>query len=105
MTEQRKMDPREHVALMAGYYPVRLMPTGEVCGIQRQMYTVGLFVGIDTYGYRTRFCFPEFDSALRALMEWDGVGDNPPGPWIKEKGEHRDGAAVNRANPRGAVPT
>lgn len=75
------------------YMPTRRLPTGEWVGVRRMLYTVGLFVGLDEVGYRTRFCYPDLLSARSALEEWDGTGD-PPGPWIKEKGQ------VERSNPR-----
>jgi hypothetical protein len=79
------------------YKHPRLLPTGEWAALQQMVFTVGLFVGIDETGYRTRFCYPHFFPAVIALVEWDGTGD-PPGPWIKEKG----GPIPDRPNPRAA---
>jgi hypothetical protein len=76
-----------------GYLFVRQLPTGEWAGLMRMMFTVGLFVGLDETGYRTRFCYERADQAWIALVTWDGTGD-PCGPWIKEKGR------VDRHNPR-----
>lgn len=76
-----------------GYAFARQLPTGEWIALQRMAYTVGLFVGLDDVGYRTRFCYPDWPQALIALNQWDGRGD-PPGYWIKEKGR------VERHNPR-----
>ena len=64
----------------------RELPTGEWAGVQRMMFTNALLVGMDRSGYRTRFCYPLGMPAIEALGTWDGRGD-PPGPWIKEKGE------------------
>lgn len=75
-----------------GFLLTRRLPTGEVAGIVRFVFTFGLCVGCDRYGYRTRFCYPEPGSAVVALLTWNGEGD-PPGPWIKEKGR------VERENP------
>lgn len=69
-----------------GYGPLRRLPTGEWAGDVDQLYTVGLFVGLDESGYRTRFCFPDRPSAEAALAAWDGAGF-PPGFWIKQKPE------------------
>ena len=71
----------------------RELPTGEWAGVRRMMFTNALLVGLDAFGYRTRFCYPLGMPALDALATWDGRGD-PPGPWIKEKG------ARERTNPR-----
>ena len=91
----------ELVALLErdGYLHVRKLRTGEMIGLQRLIFTVGLCVGLDRHGYRTRFCYPTMRDALFASLTWDGEGD-PPGPWIKEKG------MVERNNPRalGGVP-
>jgi len=75
-----------------GYFSVRRLPTGELAGLQQMLFTVGLFVGLDETGYRSRFCYPSQRSAQIAINYWDGEGD-PPGPWIVEKGR------VERQNP------
>lgn len=80
-----------------GYSNVKQLATGEWAGTQAMVYTTGLMVGLDNTGYRTRFCYPNQVTATEALKEWDGFND-PPGPWIKEKG------AVERSNPNGSVP-
>lgn len=75
-----------------GYMAPRQLPNGDWIALTPFLFTVGLVVGIDEFSYRTRFCYPDFKSALAALLLWDGNGD-PPGPWIKEKGR------VERTNP------
>jgi hypothetical protein len=67
------------------YQHPRLLASGEWAALQHMFFTVGLFVGLDETGYRTRFCFEHYADARMALESWDGHGD-PPGPWIKEKG-------------------
>jgi hypothetical protein len=79
-------------AIAIGYDDARTLPNGETLAVHRMIYTVGLFIGLHLHGFRTRFCYPDMGSALKALRTWDGEGD-PPGPWIKEKG------AVERLNP------
>jgi len=76
-----------------GYAMPRLLPTGEWAGLRKYIYTVGLCVGLDETGLRTRFCYEDAGQALIALLTWDGEGD-PPGHWLKEKGY------VERHNPR-----
>lgn len=81
-----------------GYSVFRRLDNGEVAGISQFIYTFGLVLGLDETGYRTRFCYPDFASALQALLIWDGFGD-PPGPWIKEKGR------IERMRPNiGGIP-
>lgn len=69
-----------------GYFPVKQLSDGRWAGIMDMLYTVGLFVGLDETGYCTRFCFPSWPEAVKALEEWDGTGF-PPGFWIKQKPE------------------
>jgi len=70
-----------------GYEQARLLPSGEWAALQKMFYTTGLFVGIDTFTWRTRFCFDTYDEAAAALLVWDGSGF-PPGYWIKQKPEN-----------------
>lgn len=69
-----------------GYFEVRTLETGEVAGLQRMVFTTGLFVGITRDTWRTRFCYPTAREALTALDAWNGKGW-PPGYWIKQKPE------------------
>lgn len=69
-----------------GYTHVRQLPTGEWIGVFPFIYTTGLVVGLNSIGYRTRFCYEHLDDAIAASVIYDGTGD-PSGPWIKEKGE------------------
>jgi hypothetical protein len=68
-----------------GYFPARIMPSGECAGIRRMIFTWSLCLGLDECGFRTRFCYDDGGDAIIALATWDGAGD-PPGNWIKEKG-------------------
>ena len=77
-----------------GYFEVRQVEGRGYCALMRMMFTIGLFVGMDKYGYLGRYCYPDLRSALDAMREWDGMND-PPGPWIKYKGMGGD-----RINPR-----
>lgn len=70
-----------------GYQGVRQLPDGRWIGVMEFIYTVGLCVGLAEDGYMYRYCYGSGSAALAATAEWDGVGD-PPGPWIKLKGDH-----------------
>ncbi len=72
-----------------GYMQIEQLPTGVWAGLQDMIYTTGLFVGLDETGYRRRYCYPSYESAVVALRSWDGQ-DDPPGPWIKRKGLGED---------------
>jgi hypothetical protein len=68
-----------------GYEHLRQLPSGVWIGLRGYIYTVGLCVGLDEFGLSHRYCYENFDDALRDVQTWDGEGD-PPGPWIKRKG-------------------
>ena len=68
--------------------------TRGLCGIRRFVFTTGLIIGIDYWGYYGRYCFNSHAEAVSALEKWDGQGD-PEGDWIKYKGESGE-----RSNPK-----
>ncbi len=82
-----KIDPRD-AAFYAenGYTHLRRLSTGEVAGVAQMAFTGGLFVGLTTMSYRTRYCYETLEQAIDALACWDGRND-PSGPWIKRKGD------------------
>jgi hypothetical protein len=59
---------------------------GKVCGLKRFIFTTGLVVGLDMFGYEGRYCFENLSDATEALLTWDGTG-HPSGNWIKYKGQ------------------
>ena len=69
-----------------GYFQITEVPEVGVCALYRFLFTVGLVVSINEIGYRGRYCYENLSDAKEALDIWDGQGD-PPGPWIKYKGE------------------
>jgi hypothetical protein len=78
------MEPNEQ------YSHVREVSGQGWCGIFRLMFTTGLFVGLEEFGFQRRYCFETESEAVRALANWTGEGD-PPGLWIKEKPSERRG--------------
>ena len=81
-----------------GYFEPRVLPTGELAALNKFLFTVGILAGIDEFSYRCRWCFESAEAASRALQAWDGR-DDPPGPWIKQKGKNDAGEVVDRGNP------
>lgn len=74
-----------------GYAFAKQLPSGEWLGVQKMLYTTGLFViTADGGSWRTRYCYQHSIDAILACMDWDGSGD-PPGPWLKQKPEERHG--------------
>lgn len=52
-----------------------------------QVFTVGLFCGIDEQGCPIgRYCYHTLAEAREALKLWDGATPDPPGAWIVAKG-------------------
>lgn len=86
MTKATWHEQPESYLAEQGYSFVRKLPTGEWAGLQRMVFTTGLFIGLDEFGWRTRFCFEDSGQAMAALAVWNGEGF-PPGYWIKQKPE------------------
>lgn len=78
-----------------GYSHIKVMQDDTVCALQKQLYTVGLVVGLDRTGYQRRYCYERLGDAREALVQWDGKGD-PTGPWIKEKPSDRLGPGATK---------
>lgn len=76
-----------HAAMGEDYFDTKEIPGKGKCGIAMQVYTVGLFCGIDEEGnYSGRYCYHSLLDAREALKEWDGLTSDPPGEWIVAKG-------------------
>jgi hypothetical protein len=89
-----------------GYSMAVQLRSGEWLALEQFMYTTGLMVigDGDLFGYRCRFCYENIGDAIKAWMSWDGEGDDPGGPWVKQKGRDSFGRPVDRLNPRLADP-
>lgn len=70
------------------YTDLRMLPSGELAGLFRFIFTCGLVVGLNRHSFRTRYCYHTVEEARAALEVWDGCGD-APGNWIKQKPEDR----------------
>lgn len=84
------MDRPQLIAFLAanGYTHLREID-GQVCGIQKYIFTWGLVVGLNMASYERRYCYEHEQDALEALSAWNGEG-HPSGPWIKCKGDGID---------------
>jgi len=69
-----------------GYISVTQAKNGVWVALMSFMYTYSLCVGLDSSGYKGRYCYEYFTDAMIALLRYSGEGD-PEGPWIKYKGE------------------
>lgn len=88
----RNMHPADLEAM--GYREIRPLPNGELAALFPFIFTVGIVVGLDDFGYRCRWCYDNYAVASAALAAWDGTED-PPGPWIKKKGRTLEGEHVD----------
>jgi hypothetical protein len=79
-----------------GYTFLRFIPGRGWCGIQRMLYTAGLFYGLSKEGREGRYCFETMYEAIASLADWNGLGD-PQGDWIKHFS--RDGEYGNPEHP------
>ena len=68
-----------------GYFAIKELPDGTLCGLCRFAFTIGLMIGLDETGYYGRYCYSNLSDAREALISYLGEGD-PTGPWIKYKG-------------------
>lgn len=89
-TTNTDMTDSEFIELMQspdyGYLLVRRLPNGKYVGLCPQIFTIGLFVGLDESGYNYRYCFETWAEAILSITTWDGT-DDAPGNWIIRKGK------------------
>lgn len=71
-----------------GYHHLRVIEGRGICGLREFIFTIGLCEGLDNTGFSGRYCYEKSHvlHAFIGLNNWDGK-DDPPGPWIKYKGE------------------
>ena len=58
---------------------------GELVALGPFLYTTGIMVGMDETGYKHRFCYPDVDQAMLALLAWIGSDDEEPMGYITKK--------------------
>lgn len=85
----------------AGYPGARQLPSGDWLAVKRLLYTTGLYRirDGDRTGWQCRWDYRQLMGAVAAMNSWDGVGDDPPFRWIKQKGRDSGGRLVDRQNP------
>lgn len=60
---------------MTPYTYIVVLPDGRVCGVHRLLYHWTLHVDVHEDGYQDRYCYASEDSAISALLTWNGVGE------------------------------
>jgi len=58
---------------------------GRVVGLMQFIFTCGIVVGLDEYGYSHRYCYPTPGHAAIALFDWIQDGTDEPADYIKRK--------------------
>lgn len=79
----------DHVA-EDGAIAQRSLGDGRELVLYKMIFTYRLCIGgEDGYGYDDAWCYHNLASALRALKDWDGEGDDPPYGWHRHIGSGR----------------
>lgn len=91
--------------LRTEYLVLRRLPDGSYAGLQRLLYTTGLFMGVDRNGWSKRFCFKDVGEALAQLALLKSEDDEPEGfvarrPDLRDKDGHYLGAQGVPHDPR-----
>lgn len=72
-----------------GYENLKMTAEGGIVGTYKFLFTTGLMGGLSAnlydIPYKKRYCYPDNETALRALESWDGVSE-PLDGWVKYKG-------------------
>jgi hypothetical protein len=58
---------------------------GKVVAIQQFIFTYGIVVGLDEWGYSHRYCYPNIHEAAAGLITWSLTGSEEPTGYIKRK--------------------
>jgi hypothetical protein len=63
-----------HILRKEGYRNIRNVPGVGWCGVMDMLFTVGVFCGLEQYGYRFRYCFSKelpAGTAEQELKKWN----------------------------------
>lgn len=69
-----------------GYHKPRQLPDGHWAALVPLLYTTGLVVGIESTGWRYRYCFEQAEDALSWLGSLQAVTQEPEGYVAKRVG-------------------
>ncbi len=73
----------EKYLLANGYYNLKVLPDGRICGLYRMIFTEALIVNLDWVGYEYRYCYAPETIAAEELEKYDGITE--PTGWIVKK--------------------
>lgn len=98
------MSEMESILREQGYVYPRKLATGEWVALIPFLSFWGLLIGVNEHGYRCGWSYAKGGAALDALLQWDGIGDDPPGKWITQWGRNSEGRAVDRSRVEAGAP-
>jgi hypothetical protein len=98
MNEQERIAKLITMAREEGWRNINVID-GLVCAIQPFVYTWGIVIGINEWGYERRYCYENLVDAVAAFARYNFPRyEHPTGPWIKCKGVYK-GLRVDLLNP------
>jgi len=68
------------------YHSIRKLPDGTWAAITRLLYTAGLCVGLDAFGWAARYCFDDTSKAVCELYKIQSLTEVPSG-FIAQRGD------------------
>lgn len=90
--------------LASNYDTVRQLPDGSFAGLSRLMFTTGVYLGLNRWGYGNRYCFESPDKAREVFDALQSEDDEPAG-WVARRPERpEDIAAKARPGYRAGLP-
>ena len=70
-----------------GYTNLRQLENKGICGISQSLFTFDLYYGLSASVWAGKYMFDSYNEALESLNNWTNTNTDPPGNWVKHKGE------------------
>jgi hypothetical protein len=68
-----------------GYDNVRVLADGTIVGTTRLLFTTGLCVGLDRWGWERRYCYEDRQLAAKACEAMQSGDDEPLPGWVARR--------------------
>lgn len=68
-----------------GYSNLRVLPDDTIVGTHDLIYTRGLCIGLDAWGYEDRYCYPDRQRATEACNALTSGDDKPIEGYVAER--------------------
>lgn len=89
--------PRDIAGLLAWleqqYDRVRQLPDGSIAAMSGLMFTTGVYLGVNRWGFERRYCFASADRA-RAVFDGLQSEEDEPAGWITRRPERPEDIAA-----------